>query len=190
RYKRHRAPNLAVQFLELRPWSLETGIRLYNGRVELQEFEAALNNDEVFDRQAIASKSGVLLENLLDFLSDIYEYTLPKRRNLKYTLGEYLDALKKDYLKDLRVVSVIKKQNAEKGYEEIEQETALCDIVNQIKGLAFIRNQVGAHFNLDVGVSDSEVEKFGRKTLKFAKLLICPSTGELPLSRELDHWKS
>lgn len=190
RYKRHRAPNLAVQFLELRPWSLETGIRLYNGRVELQEFETALNNDEVFDRQAIASKSGVLLENLLDFLSDIYEYTLPKRRNLKYTLGEYLDALKKDYLKDLRVVSVIKKQNAEKGYEEIEQETALCDIVNQIKGLAFIRNQVGAHFNLDVGVSDSEVEKFGRKTLKFAKLLICPSTGELPLSRELDHWKS
>ncbi len=109
---------------------------------------------------------------------------------MKYTLGEYLDALKANYLKDLRVVAVIKKQDIDGGEEEIEQETMLFDIVNQIKELAFIRNQVGAHFNLDVGVSDSEVEKFGRKTLEFAKLLICPITGELPLSRELDHWKS
>lgn len=190
RYKRHRAPGLEIQYLELRPWSLETGIRLYNGKVELQEFEAILSNDEVFDRQAVASKSGVLLENILDFLSDIYEYTLPKRRNLKYTLGEYLDALKANYLKDLRVVAVIEKQNVGDGEEKTEQETMLCYIVNQIKELVFIRNQVGAHFNLDAGVSDSEVEKFGRKTLEFAKLLICPITGELPLSRELDHWKS
>lgn len=84
RYKRHRAPGLAIQYLELRPWTLETGIRLYNGKVKLQEFEAVLNNDEMFDRQSIASKSGVLLENIFDFLSDIYEYTLLKRRNLKY----------------------------------------------------------------------------------------------------------
>lgn len=187
-YKRHRAPGLSLQFLELRPWSLENGIRILNGKVELEEFVSVLKNEEHFDRQSIASKSGVLLENLLDFLSDVYEYNLPKRTSQKYTLGEYLDALQPKYLKDIYVVQKLKGLDEDGNEVYTETTIALQPTVEEIKKLAFIRNEVGAHFNLDQNVLDSEIETLGNKTLELAKMLICNETGELPLYKGSDHW--
>lgn len=187
-YKRHRAPGLSLQFIELRPWSLENGIRVLNGKVELEEFKSVLNNTDHFDRQAIASKSGVLLENILDFLSEIYEFSLPKRTSQKYTLGELLDALQPKYLKDIYVVHKVKVVDEDGNEVFTENTIPLQPTVEEIKKLAFIRNEVGAHFNLDQNVADSEIETFGNKTLELANLLICSETGELPLYRRLDHW--
>nr|MBA3284761.1 hypothetical protein [Nitrosopumilus sp.] len=42
-------------------------------------------------------------------------------------------------------------------------------------------NQVGAHFNFDGSlVSDGDIEDFGKATVEFAELLICPDCGALP----------
>jgi hypothetical protein len=189
RYRTHRAPGGKVQFIELRTWSRETGIRIQNGRVELEELELAINDATYFDRQVIASKSGILLENLLDYLSDIYEYHLPKRKSQKYTLGELIDALQPKYLKHIKTVHLVEmEQNGAKQIKELEYQVQ--PFIDELKGLLFIRNQVGAHFNLAEDANDKDVELFGRKTLELGKALVCPVTGQLPSTKKVDHWKT
>ncbi len=190
RYRTHRAPGGKVHFLELRKWSKENGIRVQNGRVELQELELALNDTAYFDRQIIASKSGIILENLLDYLSDIYEYHLPKRKSLKYTLGELIDTLQPKYLKNLKTVHLSKSNDASGNENVSEIEHLLQPVIDDLRKLLFIRNQVGAHFNLGEDASDEDVELFGKKTLELGNLLVCNDTGQLPLYKSVDHWKS
>lgn len=190
RYRTHRAPGAKVHFIELRKWSKETGIRVQNGRVELQELELALEDKTYFDRQIIASKSGIILENLLDYLTDIYEYHLPKRKSSKYTLGELIDTLQPKYLKNIKTIHTGKRINETSEEEDYEDEYQLQPVIEELKKLLFIRNQVGAHFNLDQDASDEDVELFGRKSLELGKILICSETGQLPLSKSIDHWKS
>lgn len=190
RYRTHRAPGAKVHFIELRKWSKETGIRIQNGRVELQELELALDDTTYFDRQIIASKSGIILENLLDYLTDIYEYHLPKRKSSKYTLGELIDTLQPKYLKNIKTIHKDKKINEKSEEEYYEIEYQLQPVIEELKQLLFIRNQVGAHFNLDQDASDNDVELFGKKSLELGKMLICSVTGQLPLSRDIDHWKT
>jgi energy-coupling factor transporter ATP-binding protein EcfA2 len=182
RYRTHRGPSGKVHFIELRPWTKEGGITLQNGRVQIQELELSLNDKSYFDRQAIASKSGILLENLLDYLTDIYEYHLPKRKNQKYTLGEMIDTLQAKYLKNIKAVHI--------STSKTETEHYLLPVVEDLKKLLFIRNQVGAHFNLDDHASDDDVRLFGRKTLDLGEILVCKQTGQLPLTKSGDHWKS
>lgn len=190
RYRTHRAPGGKVHFIELRKWTKETGITLQNGRVELQELELALNDKTYFDRQVISSKSGIILENILDFLTDVYEYHLPKRKNLKYTLGELIDTLQPKYLKNIHVIHQEKKVNELGKEEDVETDYYLQPIVDDLKKLLFIRNQVGAHFNLVEDASDDDVELFGKKTFELGKALVCNETGQLPLTKSVDHWKS
>ena len=190
RYRTHRAPGGKIHFIELRKWSKETGIRVQNGRVELQELELALNDTSYFDRQIISSKSGIILENILDYLTDIYEYHLPKRKSLKYTLGELIDTLQTKYLKNIYTIHTVKQTNEAGQVEEIDVTYHLQPIIDDIKKLMFIRNQVGAHFNLEQDASDDDVELFGVKTLELGKALVCNETGQLPLVKNVDHWKS
>jgi len=190
RYRTHRAPGGKVHFLELRKWSKENGIRVQNGRVELQELEIALNDNEYFDRQIIASKSGIILENILDYLTDIYEYYVPKRKDSKYTLGELIDTLQPKYLKNIKVVQVTKSTDASGNALDSEAEYQIQPIIDDLKSLLFIRNQVGAHFNLIQDANDEDVELFGKKTLELGKLLVCNETGQLPLYKSVDHWRS
>ncbi len=190
RYRTHRAPGNKVHFLELRKWTKENGIRVQNGRVELQELEIALNDTVYFDRQIIASKSGIILENLLDYLTDTYEYYLPKRKNLKYTLGELIDTLQPKYLKNIKTVHLSKSLDALGNEITLDIEYPLEPIIEDLRKLIFIRNQVGAHFNLEEDASDEDVELFGKKTLELGNLLVCNKTGQLPLNKYADHWKS
>ena len=190
RYRTHRAPGEKVHFIELRKWSKESGIRVQNGRVELQELELALNDLTYFDRQVISSKSGIILENILDFLSDVYEYYLPKRKSLKYTLGELIDTLQPKYLKNIHTIHTVKQKDESGQINEVEITFQLQPIVDALKRLYFIRNQVGAHFNLEQDVSDDDVELFGHTTLELGKALVCNETGQLPVKKTADHWKS
>jgi energy-coupling factor transporter ATP-binding protein EcfA2 len=190
RYRTHRAPGGKVHFIELRKWSKESGIRVQNGRVELQELELSLNDLTYFDRQVISSKSGIILENILDFLSDVYEYHLPKRKSLKYTLGELIDTLQPKYLKNIHTIHTVKQKDETGQINEVEITFQLQPIVDALKRLLFIRNQVGAHFNLEQDASDDDVELFGRTTLELGKAIVCNETGQLPLIKTADHWKS
>jgi hypothetical protein len=68
-------------------------------------------------------------------------------------------------------------------YSDIKftDEIVLKPIIDNIKNLKAVRNQVGAHFTYDGAlVSDNDIEDFAKTTIQLAELLICPVDGNLP----------
>jgi hypothetical protein len=105
-------------------------------------------------------------------------------------LGELIDTLQLKYLKNIKTIHTGKRINENNEEEVFEAEYQLQPVIEELKKLMFIRNQVGAHFNLDQDASDDDVELFGRKSFELGSILICSQTGQLPLSKSIDHWKS
>jgi hypothetical protein len=180
RYRFHRYPESQVHFVELRDWKMEDGMRLQKGKSQIEELREAMAS-EYFDRQLLAGKAAVLLENLLDFLTTTYACRLRRKPKQDYTLGELLDAVMPKLAKTLRVELLSK--NAAHQFDPAlpVQEVPLLPHFEELKKLSFIRNQVGAHFNpLGSDVSDSDIFAFANHTLSLAERLTCPETGVFP----------
>jgi len=175
RYKQHRAPGGKMHFIELRSWSMETGIRTYCAKSMIQELREALAAKD-FNRRDISNLAGLLMENVLDWLTVRYGCRLARKLDPLYTLKELADAVsQKELVKVLRV-----KRLKTKDPEEWE-ETLLKDRIDEIKQLSAVRNQVGCHYNFDGSlVSDGDVEKFGKASLGLADLVCCPTNGDMP----------
>ena len=61
------------------------------------------------------------------------------------------------------------------------EEVALAPMFERVRVLSFIRNQVGAHFNVaGLSLSDADVEEFGRSALGLALAIRCPRCGQVP----------
>lgn len=179
RYRYHRAPANNVHFVELRRWKFENGMRLQYGKDQIRELHEALES-EYFDRQIVAGKAGILLENVLDYLTLTYACRVRRRPGQDYTLGELMDGVAKlsKHLKSERL-----SKNASGAYDPglPVQEVALTPYFEELKKLSFIRNQVGAHFNLSGSdVSDGEIESFAKNTLELALQITCPESGAFP----------
>jgi len=180
RYRFHRAPTANIAFVELRPWSLETGIRLSKSHSSLADLKAALGAS-AFDRQAVASKAGQLLENLLDFLARTYRCRLPLTGQPHYTLAELLDCFSKDLRKVLRVDRLDAALKPDTAIMTEWVSTPIPPLLESLKTLAFVRNHVGAHYNtLGSDCTDAEVEKFAKMVTALGDLLVCPKGGDLP----------
>ncbi len=180
RYRFSRAPSHQVHFIELRPWNINAGIKFQNGKIDIEELNKAITSED-FDRQRIANIAGTVLENVLDFLSIKYQCKLARKHRNEFVLRELLDCLSLKLQKMLKVQRLVKN---DKGiYEETvgSTEQELKPLIDELKQLSTIRNQVGAHFNFDGSlVSDQDVELFGQKVYEFAELLICPDLGNFP----------
>lgn len=180
RYRYKRAPEGKVHFIELRPWTLNTGIRHQVGKNLVQELQEAVGAS-YFDRQQIAAKAGILLENIFDYLTLTYACRVRRKIALDYTLGELLDAISSKLSKSLRVEHLKKDANGKYEISAGLVEIKLLPLFEELKKLTFIRNQVGAHFNLSgSSVSDSDIENFAKITLELAKALTCPESGDFP----------
>jgi len=181
RYRNHRAPASEVHFIELREWTLEKGVRLQNGKNAMGELREVINA-AYYDRQKIASLAGTTLENILDFLTVLYQCRLPRKPKGDYAMRELLDSI------SLKLQKVLKVQHLEKDFSTrkvIEgkylKEIDLKPIIDRIKELSAVRNQVGAHYNFDGSlVGDKDVTEFAKLTLELAEILTCPETGAFP----------
>ena len=179
RYKNNRAPASNVHFLELRTWSTQNGIRVFNGRIALDELRQMLTDESSFHRENIAAASGRILENLLDFVTLKFGCKVARKPKNDYQLSELLDGLSKDLLKNFKVEHLEKDVTGK--YTSVIKQVDLKPVIDKLKALKAVRNQVGAHFNFDGSlVSDGDVEDFGNATVEFAELLICPECGALP----------
>lgn len=179
RYKNNRAPSSSVHFLELRTWSTQNGIRVFNGRIALDELRQMLTDESSFHRENIAAASGRILENLLDFVTLKFGCKVARKPKNDYQLSELLDGLSKDLLKNFKVEHLEKDVTGK--YTSVIKQVDLKPVIDKLKALKAVRNQVGAHFNFDGSlVSDGDVEDFGNATVEFAELLICPECGALP----------
>lgn len=180
RYRNHRAPSGNVHFIELRPWALSTGIRVQGMKPCLDELRQALAVTP-FDRQAVASKAGIFIENVLEFLARVYACKLPLTSQTGYTLRELTDCFDSKLLKLLKSERTAVQTDGNGQEQTIITSIPLEPLITQIKGLSAVRNQVGCHYNYEASnVTDSEVEEFGRLTVTLGEALICSEGGDLP----------
>ena len=185
RYRYNRAPTSKIHYIELKEWSPERGILTDTNQPSLDELKHYLK-PENFDRQKLASLSGIFLESILDVLTLKYAVKMPRKAAQDYTLGEYLLAFNPNKRDLLRT------EHFDEGNNLIKS-TPLRPILDELDRLAWIRNQVGCHFNISgQEASDKDVRFFAEKTAELAEALICPKGGGLPskLMKDGSCWRS
>ena len=190
RYRNNRAPGGRVHFLELRNWTIENGIKVYNGKLILEELKQLVTNQDDFHRENIASTAGRMLENILDYLTLKFQCKLARKPKNDYTLSELINGFPTPLLRVLKVEHLSK--DASGVYADVNKTEVLQPIIDKLKGLNAVRNQVGAHFNFDGSfVSDNDVLEFGSTVIELADLLICPDSGNLPTNNSSgSYWRT
>lgn len=173
RYKFARGPAANVQLIELLHWSIPRGVRHSRTKLSVEELRGHANA-EPMDRQIVASKAGILLESLFDHLALLYRCKLPRQAEPTYTLGDLADCFGKKLRPALRAQTI-------DGNGAVTGEAGIGELVSQIGGIGWIRNQVGCHWNpMGMDVGDGEVRQFAERTIELAEILVCASCGELP----------
>ncbi len=169
RYLYNRTFGPHAQLVRLRPWSYASGMRAGTAKLAVDDLDASVRSADP-DLQVVASKAGIVFENLLDHLTDLYECPLPKRPNPRYTLGELQDSIGGKLQKLLRL-------RRRDGDHATEVEVA--PLLDALRVMTWIRNEEGCHLSLDSTANDTEVLSFGEYVVELAAQLTC-SCGEMP----------
>jgi hypothetical protein len=178
-----------VETLVLGNWSLDGGIKIVRAEVEVSLLTELVEESPI-DRQAIASKCGILLESIFDYLT--FKYGCPiRRKNTGYTLNELLGAI----LGRSRLCNVLEVDKCtinEAGEVVVAESHSLRSLLREILNVCSVRNDVGCHFKFEAGdITDAEVKGFAEKTLELAGLLICPDNGDFPnKDRSGSYWET
>ena len=188
RYRLPLGPGLSAQLLELHRWSLESGVCLSGTKLATQDLVAALNTQPL-DRQAVASRAGILLEAILDRFTLQYRRRVPRTRDGDLTLGDLLDSCKK--LFDVLVVEkMLPEESSNPPSDQPTVKAAIQPFFQDTGPWVFIRNQVGCHFNFAGSeVVDSDVESFGKATASLVKALTCLNCGDIPSRPDGTHFR-
>ena len=165
--------NGQCHFVELSRWSLQKGISHSRSIPEVARLHALLQ-DTSPDHQAICAKSGVILEAILDFLTQLYECSVPRRAGNQYTLGDLLPAIDSKLRKALRVEHRHEDITGNVTYQPRMLEPHFAELVR----IAQVRNVAGCHFNaLSFELLDSDAIAFGTQVLALAHALIDHEAG-------------
>lgn len=176
RYRWAKGPAGNTQVIELGPWTLQDGVKTGDFLTALDELKAVIAQT-TFDRQAGASKAGIILESLLDFLTLKFRSLLPRNARNEYTLGDLANGVDKTLGKVLRCLKRVDAASA-------RTEVLLKPLIEEATKTQWIRNGVGCHFNLmGSTVTDSEVLEFCRSVVGLADVLICVGCKTLPTRR-------
>lgn len=176
RYRWAKGPIANTQMIELGPWTLEKGLNIGEFLTAIEELRKFLLVGPL-DRQVVASKAGIILESLLDFLTLKYRCSVPRNPSGEHTLGELAQGIDSKLSKELR-----SRKSPTKG--EAKKETALKSLIDAATEQGWVRNSVGCHFNpLGSEVTDTEVKTFGNQVLGLADALVCPYCQTLPIKR-------
>lgn len=169
-----------VHLLELKPWSIEQGIRTGETKTYRDDLKDRLAADD-FQREAIAGHAGILFECLLEFISLTYACKVPHRADARYTFGD-LACAPNNKLKSALSIS--------KPDGEGRKQTALEPIFDRLRSATAVRNLVGAHFNQWAGeLPDDAVREMAELAIELADTLICDHCGRLPVSKKPgNHW--
>ncbi|HEC26234.1 MAG TPA: hypothetical protein ENI67_02350, partial [Gammaproteobacteria bacterium] len=169
RFIRSRTGSSKVDLLDLKPWTLDKGIRPVTPKLAIDELEALLDDDDV-PRSQIAMDAGMLLENMLDHISLHYGLRMTRRPEPLYTLNE--------------LYSVVR---AIKNWKTIRDdiETEIKPLLDALGENLPVRNEVGAHYNINGELlSDDEIKEFGRATVLLARSLTCHTCSGMPERRD------
>lgn len=172
-----------ADLVELYGWDLTNGMRHTRAPLHSDELRQVATTPKL-DRQAAASKAGVLLEQLLDDLTLRYECRVRRTRDARYSLGELADALLNS-----RVSKTLTAQRLRE--DGTWASVQIRPLVEACAEFTWVRNQVGAHFNLrGAGIPDDMVREFAMRVLGLADALLCPTCGQLPVKdKSGEYWE-
>jgi len=175
RYRWAKGPSANTQIIELGPWTLKNGLQTGQFLTAVAELRQNLVQP-MFDRQAVASKAGIVLESLLDFITLKFRCAIPRTSRNEYTLGDLALGIDSKLGKELRSRKIIQGSTT--------PETFLKPLIDMCTTKHWIRNSIGCHFNVaGCEVTDGEVREFGENVLTLTSNLICASCGMLPTRR-------
>lgn len=173
RYRFHQAANSNIHFIELKEWAHDRGIISDTNLPLLEELQEWLK-PEKFDRQIVASKAGIFLESILDYLSLLYMISLPRKASQDYTLGDYLNGFSS-------------KKRALIKIEHLDEDSNIIDtveikpILDDLDSFTWIRNKIGCHFSVSgQEASDTDIKSFAEKVIELGHAVICRDGGDIP----------
>lgn len=160
-----------VGLIELAPWSLSRGVRATKTKLHIEEITDAVKSG---DRQAIASKAGILLEELLRFIA-MNRGKVPLQVDQKFSLGVLAGSI------DAKLAKLLKVEEWPAGATAPLTSTELKPLILAATEWSWVRNEVGAHFSVPgFEIPDADVRTFAERTLELAGRLLCGACGELP----------
>lgn len=179
-YKYQQGPGNKTDMIELQGWTIGKGISSYQTSMAVHELAESLT-ESPFDRQITALRAGILLEAVLDSLALKYGCRVPRKHDNSYTLGELMSGTKKLFGKiEVHRPEFIVEGEGEPQYVR-HLTSKVSDQMAKIASLVFIRNQVGAHFNVHgTGISDKDVQLFAELTVGLVNALSCEMCGQVP----------
>ena len=172
-FDRYRYPHSSttgkIQLIQLLHWSIPRGIRHSRTRLSVEDLQELLKK-EPLERQAVASKAGILLEGVLDHLTLLYGCNIPRKAVPSYTLAELMRALNPKLRNVLKIRKTIGAGTA---------ETEIKPLIERLESTAWIRNQIGCHFSAGSDITDREVKEFAEHTIALADAIVCHGCGEV-----------
>lgn len=166
--------NGQCQFVELAKWTNHTGLTTIRSVPDVDRLRSLLSEAPP-DPQLVCAKAGVILEAALDFLTQLYECSIPRRAGGLYTLGDLLPSISSKLRKAL-MVEVLSGQNDDGS--PIFTPVSLTPIIDELIRIAQARNVFGCHFNtLSFDLLDTDALGFGQKVVELMDALSCKDAG-------------
>jgi energy-coupling factor transporter ATP-binding protein EcfA2 len=176
--------NGQCQFIELAKWTDKNGLTLIRSVPDAERLRLLLAESPP-DPQLVCAKAGVILEAALDFLTQLYECSCPRRQGGLYTLGDLLPSIDKKLRQALKVDLLVKDAAGAATY----QTHSLTPILDELIRIAQARNVFGCHFNqLSFELLESDALKFGQNVLELIEILADPDAGWPRNSKSGNYW--
>jgi len=180
-------PGQACQFIELTGWAIDDGIRVISSLPEIDRLKALLNESPI-DPQAICSKAGVVLEAVLDYLTQKYECAVPRRHGAAYTLGDLLPAIGGK----LRTALKIELRDGLTDATAPSNSTIeLKPILDELTRIAQARNAFGAHFKaISFELLDADAVGFAKHVVQLVDALTHSEHGWPSNDKSGSYWRN
>ena len=172
-------------FVELAKWSVGTGLTLTRTLPEVERLKGLLA-DPAPDLQGISSKAGVILEAALDFLTLLYQCSIPRKPDGEYTLHDLLFNISSKLRGALRV-EVLQPSTTGAGLQY--QTVQLGPILDELERIAQARNVFGAHFkDISFQLLDADALGFGTHVLALMDALTDQEAGWPKSDKSGSYW--
>ncbi len=177
--------NKECQFVELDKWTNVNGLTIIQTLPDVERLRILLA-EQPPDPQLICAKAGYILEATLNFLTLLYECSVPRKSEDRYTIGDLLPAIKGKLRKALRVDIL----NTHDDSDDPEYTTVLLEpLLTELNRIADARNVFGCHFKeLSFDLLDSDAIPFGQQVLDLMDILTDQEAGWPKNSKSGEYW--
>lgn len=177
--------NGQCHFVELSKWTVAGGMTLIRSIPDIQMLRTLLAATPP-DPQLVSAKAGVILEAALDFLTLLYQCSIPRKPDGLYTLGELLPAIDKKLRTALRVEVCT---GVDASGCPIFSSVALGSHLDELTRIAQVRNAMGCHFNkLSFELLDADAISFAQHVLDLVQALVDENVGWPRSERSGSYW--